>query len=135
MEPQQRSRWEEATMNVEEIMCKPVCSVDLETSLAEATTVMGERHIGSALVLDGDRLVGILTERDVVRAMSGAFDAPSRPVVEWMTKKPTTVAPEVPVKEALRIMVEGGFRHLPVLQGDQVVGMLSMRDIAKALTD
>ena len=122
-------------MNVEELMSKPVCSVDPETTLAEASTVMGERHVGSALVLDGEQLVGILTERDVVRAMSSSFDAPMRPVVEWMTKRPTTIGPESPVKEALRVMVEGGFRHLPVLQGDVVVGMVSMRDIAKALAD
>lgn len=122
-------------MNVEDLMSKPVCSVDPETTLAEATTVMGERHIGSALVMDGERLVGILTERDVVRAMSGAFDAPMRPVIEWMTKRPTTIGPETAVKEALRVMVEGGFRHLPVLQADQVVGMVSMRDIARALAD
>ena len=122
-------------MNVEDLMSKPVCSVDAETTLAEATTVMGERHIGSALVMEGERLVGILTERDVVRAMSGAFDAPMRPVIEWMTKRPTTAVPDTPVKEALRVMVEGGFRHLPVLDGDQVVGMVSMRDIARALAD
>ena len=122
-------------MNVEDLMSKPVCWVDAETTLAEATTVMGERHIGSALVMDGERLVGILTERDVVRAMSGAFDAPMRPVIEWMTKQPTTVAPDTPVKEALRVMVEGGFRHLPVLDSNEVVGMVSMRDIARALAD
>lgn len=122
-------------MNIDGLMSKPVCSVDPETTLAEATTVMGERHVGSAVVMDGERLVGILTERDVVRAMSGAFDAPMRPVIEWMTKNPTTAGPETPVKEALRIMVDGGFRHLPVQQGDQVVGMVSMRDIAKALAD
>jgi len=122
-------------MNIEDLMSKPVCSVDAETTLAEATTVMGERHIGSALVMEGERLVGILTERDVVRAMSGAFDAPMRPVIEWMTKRPTTAGPDTPVKEALRVMVEGGFRHLPVLDGDQVVGMVSMRDIARALAD
>lgn len=122
-------------MNVEGIMSRELCSVDPESSLAEATTVMGERHIGSALVLEGERLVGILTERDVVRAMSTAHDAPLRPVIEWMTKGPVTTDPSMPVKEALRIMVEGGFRHLPVMAEERVVGMLSMRDIARALAD
>ncbi|HJR18151.1 MAG TPA: CBS domain-containing protein [Actinomycetota bacterium] len=122
-------------MNVDQLMSKPVCSVEPETTLAEATTVMGERHVGSALILEGDTLVGILTERDVVRAMSTAFDAPMRPVIEWMTKRPTTTGPETPVKEALRIMVDGGFRHLPIVQDDQVVGIVSMRDIARALAD
>jgi acetoin utilization protein AcuB len=67
--------------------------------------------------------------------MSTAHDAPARPVVEWMTKKPTTTAPDTPVREALRVMVDGGFRHLPVIDDDKVVGVLSMRDIAKALAD
>ncbi|MGH2651228.1 MAG: CBS domain-containing protein [Actinomycetota bacterium] len=122
-------------MNVAELMSKPVCAVDPESTLAEATTVMGERHVGSALVMEDGHLVGILTERDVVRAMSSAFDAPMRPVVEWMTKHPTTVGGDTPVKEALRIMVEGGFRHLPIMDGEQVAGMVSMRDIARALAD
>jgi CBS domain-containing protein len=122
-------------MNVGELMSKPVCSVDPESSLAEASTVMGERHVGSALVLEGGRLIGILTERDVVRAMSSSFDAPNRPVIEWMTKRPTTIGADTPVKEALRIMVEGGFRHLPVMESEEVAGMLSMRDIARALAD
>ena len=122
-------------MNVGELMSDPSCVVDPETTLAEATTMMGEQRVGSALVMDSTRLKGILTERDVVRAMSTAHDAPARPVIEWMTKNPTSAAPDTPVREALRIMVEGGFRHLPITEGEAVVGILSMRDIAKALAD
>jgi CBS domain-containing protein len=122
-------------VNVGELMSKPTCLVDPETTLAEATTMMGEQRVGSALVIEADRLMGILTERDIVRAMSTAHDAPARPVVEWMTKRPTTVAPGTPVRDALRTMVEGGFRHLPIMEGDALVGVLSMRDIAKALAD
>jgi CBS domain-containing protein len=122
-------------MNVGELMSQPTCLVDPETTLAEATTMMGERGVGSALVMEAEHLSGILTERDIVRAMSTAHDAPARPVVEWMTKRPTTATPDTPVREALRIMVDGGFRHLPVTDGEKVVGVLSMRDIAKALAD
>lgn len=122
-------------MNVSELMSKPTCFVDAETTLAEATTMMGEQRVGSALVMDSDQLVGILTERDIVRAMSTAHDAPARPVVEWMTKNPITTTGDTPVREALRTMVEGGFRHLPITEGEAVVGVLSMRDIAKALAD
>jgi CBS domain-containing protein len=122
-------------MNVGELMSKPSCFVDPETTLAEATTIMGEQRVGSALVMEGDHLEGILTERDIVRAMSTAHDAPARPVIEWMTKRPTTMPPDTPVREALRTMVEGGFRHLPITEADAVVGVLSMRDIAKALAD
>jgi CBS domain-containing protein len=122
-------------MNVGELMSNPSCFVDPETTLAEATTMMGEQGVGSALVMEAEQLKGILTERDVVRAMSTAHDAPARPVIEWMTKKPTTTSSDTPVREALRIMVDGGFRHLPVVEDDKVVGVLSMRDIAKALAD
>jgi CBS domain-containing protein len=122
-------------MNVGELMSEPTCFVDQETTLAEATTMMGEQRVGSALVMEAEQLAGILTERDVVRAMSTAHDAPARPVVEWMTKHPTTTSPDTPVREALRVMVDGGFRHLPVTEQDKVVGVLSMRDIAKALAD
>lgn len=122
-------------MNVGELMSEPTCFVDPETTLAEATTMMGEQSVGSALVMEAEKLAGILTERDVVRAMSTAHDAPARPVVEWMTKRPITTPPDTPVREALRIMVDGGFRHLPVTEQDKVVGVLSMRDIAKALAD
>jgi CBS domain-containing protein len=122
-------------MNVGELMSDPSCVVDPETTLAEATTMMGERRVGSALVMDSTRLAGILTERDIVRAMSTAHDAPARPVIEWMTKTPTSTSSDTPVREALRIMVEGGFRHLPITEGEAVVGIVSMRDIAKALAD
>jgi CBS domain-containing protein len=122
-------------MKIGDLMSKDLCTVDEETTLAEASTLMGERHVGSAVVVNDGRLVGIVTERDVVRAMSTAHDAPARPVVEWMTKHPVTADPTLPVKEALRTMVDGGFRHLPVCEDDHPVGMVSMRDIAKALAD
>jgi CBS domain-containing protein len=122
-------------MNLKDLMSKPICWVGPETTLAEASTLMGERRVGSALVIENDNLLGILTERDVVRAMSSVHDAPLRPVGEWMTKDPVTATPDTPVKEALRTMVEGGFRHLPVVEDRTTVGMVSMRDIATALAD
>lgn len=120
---------------VADLMTKPISWVGPETTLAEASTLMGERHVGSALVIENDHLVGILTERDIVRAMSSVFDAPLRPVTEWMTKDPITGGPDTPVKEALKTMVEGGFRHLPIVEGERPIGMVSMRDIARALSE
>lgn len=122
-------------MNVEDLMNTDLCTVDPEATLAEASTLMGERGVGSAMVIDGGRLVGIVTERDVVRAMSNAHDAPTRPVAEWMTRNPGAAAPGTAIKEALKTMVDGGFRHLPICEGDKPVGMVSMRDIAKALAE
>ena len=122
-------------MKVSEIMNTHLLEVGPESTLGEAATLMGERKVGSVLVTDRDRLVGIITERDIVRALSNTFDAPLRPVVEWMTKGPRTVTPDVEVRVALRTMVDGGFRHLPVADGERVIGMLSMRDVATSMAD
>lgn len=122
-------------MNVSEIMNTSLCTVEPEATVSEAATLMGERHIGSILVTEGDRLIGIFTERDVVRALSNAHDAPTSAVIEWMTKGPQTVTPDTEVREALQVMVEGGFRHLPVCEGERIAGVLSMRDLATALAE
>lgn len=122
-------------MKVSEIMSSPVLTVDAEGTLAEATTLMGERKVSSALVLEGERLAGILTERDVVRALSTAHDAATRPVAEWMTRNPVAISPDSEAREALDLMLARGFRHLPVTREERVVGILSMRDLARALAD
>ena len=122
-------------MKVSEIMSTKLTTVEPEATLSEAATIMGERHVGSVLVCEEERLVGILTERDIVRALSTEHDAPNRPVVEWMTKDPTTTGGDEDVKTALRTMVDGGFRHLPVIDGEQPVGMVSIRDVAGAMAD
>ncbi|MFN2614459.1 MAG: CBS domain-containing protein [Actinomycetota bacterium] len=116
-----------------EVMFTKLTTCDPEATIGEAATLMGERRIGSVLICDDQRLVGIVTERDVVRALSAAHDAPQRPVAEWMTKGPTTIGPDADVQQALRTMVDGGFRHLPVTEGERVVGMLSIRDVAGAI--
>ncbi len=117
---------------VREIMSTKLVSVEPSASVAEAATVMGERHVGSALVMDGEKLVGIFTERDIVRALSQDFDAPGHPVSQWMTKEPKTISADAPVDEALETMLSGGFRHIPVMEDPNVVGVVSMRDISKA---
>ena len=122
-------------MKVADIMKTDLCSVDPEATIGEAATLMGARHIGSVVVLDGAKLVGILTERDIVRAMSNTGDAPQRPVIEWMSKDPKSVGPDTGVREALRTMVDAGFRHLPICEGETLVGMVSIRDVASSIAD
>lgn len=117
---------------VGEIMTTGLFSIEPTTTVAEAATVMGERRIGSALVMDGDRLLGIFTERDIVRALGEHFDAAGHPVSEWMTADPVTVEPSMPVEEALRMMLDRNFRHLPVSEGGNVAGIVSMRDLTAA---
>jgi len=121
--------------SVGEVMSTKLISVEPSATVAEAATVMGERHVGSALVMDGDDLVGIFTERDVLRALSQDFDAPSHEVSDWMTKDPITVPPDMAIDAAMELMLSGGFRHLPVTRDGVLVGMVSMRDLARALGD
>ena len=113
-------------------MTKELVTVKSDATVAEAATVMGERKVGSALVIDDEELVGIFTERDIVRALSQDFDAPGHPITHWMTRDPLTISPEMTVKEALDVMLTRGFRHLPVVEGQMPVGMVSMRDLSRA---
>ena len=113
-------------------MTGSVFSIEPTMTVAEAATVMGERKIGSAMVMDGESVLGIFTERDIVRALGEHFDAAGHPVSEWMTAEPVTVPPDTPVDEALRTMLDRGFRHLPVSDGEKVVGIVSMRDLTRA---
>src|SRR5918992_2305626 len=113
-------------------MTGSVFSIEPTMTVAEAATVMGERKIGSALVMEGEKLGGIFTERDIVRALGEHFDAAGHPVSEWMTANPMTVEPSTPVEQALRTMLDRNFRHLPVAEGDQVLGIVSMRDLTAA---
>ena len=116
---------------VADMMHKGLFSVGPSTTVAEAATMMGERRVGSALVMEGDALLGIFTERDIVRALGEHFDAAKHQVSEWMTRNPITVPPDTPARDALKTMLDGGFRHLPVLDGEQVIGVVSMRDLSR----
>ena len=116
-------------------MSTNLTTVPPTTTVAEAATLMASRHIGSALVCEGDELAGIFTERDIVRALSQDFGAPSEPLETWMTRDPKTVGPDADVRECLDIMVQRGFRHLPVTEGSKVVGIVSIRDLSRALSE
>jgi CBS domain-containing protein len=118
-------------MNVSELMSKPSCFVDPETTLAEATTMMGEQRVGSALVMDDDTLLGIFTERDILRSLAEDFDAPVHRVSDAMTRDPRTVDAGTDIDEALDTMLAHGFRHFPVTESGRVVGVVSMRDLTR----
>lgn len=103
------------------------------STVAEAATVMGERGVGSALVVEGDEPVGIFTERDALRALASDFDAPHQPVAQWMSRGLTTLPADADARAARDLMLERGFRHLPVVEGGRVVGIVSLRDLSAAL--
>src|SRR5438045_3345154 len=101
-----------------------------DATVGEAVAVMAQHRVGSVLVMDGERLLGIFTERDTVRALSQSHDAPRHEIVSWMTRDPSTVGPDVDTDEALRTMLDRGFRHLPVVEAGKVIGIVSIRDLA-----
>jgi CBS domain-containing protein len=115
---------------VREVMKKTLYSVDPSTTVGEAISLMAQNRIGSALIMEGGQLIGIFTERDTVRAISHSHDAPTHEISSWMTHNPNCVSPDVEVDDALRTMLDNGFRHLPVVEGGKVIGMISMRDLA-----
>jgi CBS domain-containing protein len=117
---------------VREVMTAQLVTVEPATSVAAAVTVMGMQRVGAVLVMEKARLEGIFTERDLVRAMSYDVSASSQPVAQWMTRNPVTVGPEASVEEALEIMLAGNFRHLPVMEGEGVAGIVSIRDVSRA---
>ena len=100
--------------------------------MAEAAAAMVREKVGSALVMQGPFLAGILTERDVLKAAASGSDLTTIPVSAWMTKDPQSAGPETPVEDAAQIMLLNGFRHLPVVQGRQVYGVVSLRDLFAA---
>jgi CBS domain-containing protein len=121
---------------VAEVMTTDLVSVDPSTNLIQAVGAMSGAKSGSVLVLDGGSLVGIFTERDVMRALAYAGNADRArvsTVERWMSQDPVTVHPSAPVADALNQMLFGGFRHLPVVERDRVVGVVSMRDLARSI--
>ena len=116
---------------VRDIMSKDLVVVEPTATVAEAATVMGGHHVGSALVIEGGRASGIFTERDVLRALGSDFDAAHHPVGDWMTHDPTTVDAEADVRIARDLMLGGGFRHLPVIDRGELVGIVSIRDLSR----
>jgi CBS domain-containing protein len=109
-----------------------VVSVTADDPVAAAAAAMVQHKTGSALVMQGRLLVGILTERDVLRAAASGTDLTEAPVAAWMTKDPESAAPDTTVQEAAQLMLLHGFRHLPVVQGREVCGVVSLRDLFAA---
>jgi CBS domain-containing protein len=116
-------------------MSRDLLTVDSTLALAEVAARMVEREVGAVLVLEGERLAGILTERDVLRAVARGIREDAV-VADWMTTDPETIEPDESTTHAATLMMHGGFRHLPVTEDAKVVGILSIRDLMRiALED
>jgi CBS domain-containing protein len=112
------------------ILGQNVVIVGPEATVRDAARLMTAHRIGAVGVVMGECLVGIFTERDIMgRVVAEARDPSTVTVGEVMTPKPKTIRPARPVIEALEMMLEGHFRHVPVVDGERIIGMVSMRDV------
>jgi CBS domain-containing protein len=115
-------------------MSRGLLAVEPGLPLTEVADRMVSRDVGAVLVIENDRLIGILTERDVLRAVAGGLDEDAT-VADWMTRDPETMEPDEPIRQAAVLMIHGGFRHLPIVEGERVVGMLSIRDLMRVVLE
>ena len=115
--------------SLRDIMTNEVFTTTSDTSVVDAARGMARGRFGSALVMNGSWLAGIITERDVLRAAASGNDLNNTPVRDWMTADPVTSSPETDSEEAAGVMLANGFRHLPVTQGASVLGIVSLRDV------
>jgi len=114
-----------------EVMTTDVLTVAPEDTIGEAAQKMTEQGVGAVVVCELGRLIGIFTERDLMRAVAGRVHPSEGRVREWMTPDPVTMTEDASVEEAGQTMIERGFRHIPVVAGDRAVGIVSIRDVAE----
>ena len=115
-------------------MSRDLLTVGQDMALGEVAQRMVDKDVGAVLVTEGKRLIGILTERDVLRAVAQGIDD-ATVVADWMTRDPDTLDPDESTQHAAVLMIHGGFRHLPVTEGDEVVGMISIRDLMRVVLE
>jgi len=117
---------------LKDLMNTSVVTASPDTTVTEAAAGMVRARVGSVVVLQGSFLAGILTERDVLRAAASGEDLSVSQVSAWMSKDPQAATPDMSAEEAAQIMLLNGFRHLPVLDGRTVCGVVSIRDLFAA---
>jgi signal-transduction protein with cAMP-binding, CBS, and nucleotidyltransferase domain len=122
-------------MKVEDGMSELVLTIGPAHSLREAARMMASRHVGAAVVSDPDHSgVGIMTERDILTSIAAGEDPDTEMAGQHCTQDLVFAARNWTLEEAAAAMVRGGFRHLVVVEGAHVVGLLSMRDIVRCWT-
>jgi CBS domain-containing protein len=117
---------------VSDVMAKDVLTVDPADSIGEAAEKMVAAGVGAVVVVeDFVRIVGIVTERDLLRAVAQRARAAEARVRQWMTTEVVTIDPDTPLAEAARIMFENHFRHLPVVKDGRPLGIVSLRRLSQ----
>ena len=112
-----------------EIVKPDFITVAPEDTLGEVAERMTRQNTGAVVVKDFGRLIGILTERDMLRAMAARVHTSDARVRQWMTEDPQTASPDMDLDEAAQVMLDNGFRHLPVVDGSNVLGIVSLRRV------
>ena len=119
-------------MKVSDLRPHELFTAQAEETLGAAADRMSWHQVGALPVLEGQRLVGIVTERDLTAALAEGADAEVTPVSDYMTPAPEVLRPDSELVDAAHVMLELGIRHLPVVRSGQLVGVLSMRDVLDA---
>ena len=122
-------------MSIADVMSTRLVHVEPEATVLTAIRRMAEAEVGSVAVCDGSRLVGIFTERDVLRLAGEAAALDQVRVADAMTRQVITVSADTDLLSAARLMGERKVRHLPVVEGDNLLGMIGIRDVLAALAE
>jgi CBS domain-containing protein len=112
-----------------EIVTPNFITVAPEDTLGEVAERMTTQNVGAVIVKDHGRLIGILTERDMLRAMAARVHTSDARVRQWMTADPITATADMTLDDAARVMLDNGFRHLPVVDGSTILGVVSLRRV------
>jgi CBS domain-containing protein len=122
-------------VNVRDGMSHLVLTIGPAHTLRQAARMMAARHIGAAVVIDQEHAgIGILTERDILNSVAAGEDPDAELAAQHRTEELTYASPDWTLEDAAAAMVQGGFRHLIVIEGHDVAGLLSMRDIVRCWT-
>src|SRR3984957_8381307 len=114
---------------VRDLMTSPAVTCAADDTLTSAASVMQQAETGSVVVTDQGKVVGILTERDLLRAAAASADPDHETVRLWMTDRPDVLGPDEKVDAAWASLTAHHYRHLPVVEGDQLIGVISLRDL------
>ena len=120
-------------MEIRNLVAGETVACGRDVTLADIGSLMISEDVGSVAVVDGSTLLGIVTERDMVRAVAAGADAEVATAREWLTVDPDVADPDLSVEDAARWMLTAGYRHLPVVEGTRLMGVVSIKDVLWAL--
>lgn len=118
-----------------DVAIRHLLTVDPQNSLRRAAKIMSDRSVGAAVVVASEKVVGIVTERDILRALADDRDVDDTRVEDVMTRDVVSGAPGWDILKAANAMAEGGFRHLLVMEMDDPVGIVSLRDLMTSMAE